>query len=124
MPKFSKSSRRRLNSAHIDFKILFNAVIKRIDCKVICSYRNENAQNRAYNEGNSPFRFPDSKHNQKPSLAVDVVPWPLDWTNIDSFIELGRIVKEEAEKYKIDVDWGGDWKTLKDYPHWEKRDGL
>ena len=68
--------------------------------------------------------FPMSKHNIKPSLAVDVVPWPLDWTNIDRFIELGRIVKEEAEKLKIDVDWGGEWKTFKDYPHWEKRDGL
>ena len=119
MPKFSKSSRRRLNKACSDLQRLFNEVIKEMDCKVICSFRGEGAQNDAFKNGKSRVRFPYSKHNVKPSNAVDVVPYPLDWTDIESFIKLGEFVKAKAKELNINIEWGGDWVSLKDYVHYQ-----
>jgi len=53
--------------------------------------------------------------------AVDIAPfvageirwdWPL-------YNKLALVVKAEARRLGIKVTWGGDWKSLKDGPHWE-----
>ena len=125
MPSFSKRSKTNLSQAHPDLQTLFNEVIKERDCSVICGERGEKAQNKAYAEGNSKKRYPDSKHNKKPSLAVDVVPWPLDWNDIKGFKEFGEYVMRVYErmwgegKIKSVISWGGHWRTFKDYPHYE-----
>lgn len=122
---FGKSSKYHLASCKGDLQTLFNEVIKHIDCAVICGYRGEEAQNKAYREGNSKLIYPESKHNQSPSMAADVIPYPVDWLDIDRFIELGEIVKEIAERLynegemKYRIVWGGDWERFKDYPHYE-----
>ena len=28
-------------------------------------------------------------------------------------------VKKKAKELGIDIEWGGDWTSLKDYPHWQ-----
>ena len=38
--------------------------------------------------------------------------WPL-------YNRLAEIVKEAARLEKVAVEWGGDWKSLKDGPHWQ-----
>lgn len=38
--------------------------------------------------------------------------WPL-------FDRLAAVVKAEAEKAGVMLEWGGDWKTLKDGPHFQ-----
>lgn len=35
------------------------------------------------------------------------------------YIELGEKAQELMQKYNI--EWGGNWKSFKDYPHWELR---
>ncbi len=119
MYKFSNRSKSNLNGCDAKLQILFEQVIEEFDCSVICGHRKRKEQNDAFLRGNSKLRFPHSKHNSKPSRAVDVVPYPIDWDNIDRFEELSVIVKRIAHELGIEVVWGGDWKNIVDMPHWE-----
>lgn len=53
--------------------------------------------------------------------AVDIAPtidgkvswdWPL-------YYPLAAEIKEIAASMKIPIEWGGDWRTFKDGPHWQ-----
>ena len=125
MPEFGKRSKSCLSEAHIDLQKVFNIVIQIYDCSVICGHRGRAEQNKAYDKGNSKLRYPDSKHNKQPSQAVDAVPYPIDWNDINRFKELAGHVKMCAyilySRGEINhlIRWGGDWKSFKDYPHYE-----
>jgi len=127
MPKFSKRSTKELDTVHIVLQRLLKRVILRTDFTVICGHRGQEAQTKAYESGASKLQFPHSKHNISPSLAVDCVPYPVDWQDINRFKELASVVKEEfaampeAEKLRYELVWGGDWKTFVDAPHFELR---
>jgi len=118
MPYFSKISKSKLNLAHKDLQRLFNNVIKTYDCSVICSIRSRKDQEELFQLGLSKKQYPDSKHNVIPSLAVDVVPYPVDFKNITEFENFVDRVKEVARKMNIEIINGGKW-SLKDYPHFE-----
>ena len=60
-----------------------------------------------------------SNHNVYPSVAVDVVPYPEQYSDVKAFEDFAKLVKEVAELLNIKVRWGGDFKTFKDYAHWE-----
>lgn len=125
MPKFSNASKQRLATCHEDIRTVCNELIKYIDFSVICGHRGKADQNKAFKEGKSKLQFPKSAHNPIPSLAVDITPYPLNWDDIGSFKELhgafvvvAQKLKEEG-KIKSEFVWGGNWKKLKDYPHYE-----
>jgi peptidoglycan L-alanyl-D-glutamate endopeptidase CwlK len=53
--------------------------------------------------------------------AVDIAPmiggtvrwdWPL-------YHQLAAVVKDAAKAENVPIQWGGDWRTFKDGPHWE-----
>jgi peptidoglycan L-alanyl-D-glutamate endopeptidase CwlK len=57
----------------------------------------------------------------KLGCAVDLAPmiggkvrwdWPL-------YYKLAPIVKAAAQRVGVPIEWGGDWKTLKDGPHFQ-----
>ncbi len=124
MPQFSKSSKKKLATAHQDLQVVFNEVIKHIDCTIVCGERGQKEQDKAYIIGNSQLKYPRSKHNKQPSMAVDVVPFPIDWEDHERFREFAWFVKGVAivlKRYGAidnDIKWGGDWKW-KDLPHYE-----
>lgn len=119
MPKFGKRSKKELATAHPDLQRLFNAVIEKIDFAVICGHRGHADQDKAFAEGKSKLKWPNSKHNKVPSLAVDCVPWPLDWDDHARFRVLADIVKDTAKQMKIQVECGIDWKKFPDAPHYQ-----
>lgn len=127
MPKFSARSLKNLEQCHPLLQLLMYEAIKVTDFSVICGFRGEREQNEAYDRGNSKLKWPQSKHNQTPSLAVDIVPYPIDWNDERRFRTLGTVVKEiwaqlpEEKKEGWSLSWGGDWKTFKDFPHFELR---
>ena len=131
MPKFSKRSLDKLNTCHPDLQKLFNEVIKYMDCTILCGYRDKEFQNKAYKEKRSKLKYPRSKHNKIPSLAVDVVPYPIDWNNINMFYFFAGFVKRTAISLGIPIRWGGDWDgdndirnqtgLFLDLPHWEMK---
>lgn len=124
---FGKSSLRRLGECHGDLQHVMRRVIQRRDCSIVCGYRGEAEQNKAFKEGKSKLKFPESKHNQSPSLAVDVIPWPEKWDSEEAFLEMHEIIKEEAEAIGVKLRWGGDWDSdgdrsdqrFDDMPHYE-----
>lgn len=117
--RLSKKSIQKLNTCHSDLKKLIEAVAEDEKCAVICGFRGRYEQEKAYYEGRSKAKWGASKHNLKPSHAVDVVPLPLDWNNISSFVKLGEKIMKKADELNINVKWGRDFKGLKDYPHFE-----
>jgi peptidoglycan L-alanyl-D-glutamate endopeptidase CwlK len=127
MPQFSAKSLSKLKECHPLLQRLMTDVIKTVDFSVICGYRGKEEQDLAYESGHSKLRWPQSKHNSSPSLAVDIVPYPIDWENIASFHMLSDEVKDawdripESERDGFELSWGGDWKKFRDYPHYELR---
>lgn len=125
MPRFSKNSLLRLLTCHKDLQTLFMEVIKVYDCTVTCGFRNRADQEKAFKEGTTQLHFPHGRHNRNPSFAVDVVPYPVDWDDLDRFKEMAIIVKQirdkllEEGRISSKIEWGGDWENFKDYPHWQ-----
>ena len=119
MPKFGKRSKRELETAHPDLQRIFNEVIKIYDCSVICGHRGKEDQDLAYRSGKSNAKWPKSNHNKNPARAVDCVPYPVDWSNINEFYRLAGVVKAVAFRLGIKIKWGGDFKGAWDKPHFE-----
>lgn len=115
----SERDLQRLSTCHPDLQRLIKEVGKSEPMMVIFGYRGQEEQDLAYAKKNSPFKFPQSKHNKQPSLAVDIAPLPLNWSDTESFIRLARMVKLKAKILGIDIIWGGDFKKLKDLVHFE-----
>jgi len=125
MHTFSETSKQRLATCHKDLQTLFNEVVRDFDCAVICGYRGQKEQDEAYKKGTSKLKWPRSKHNITPSEAIDVMPYPIDWKDIEKIKLFGAYVKSKARELKKvgkmenRIEWGGDWKGFKDFPHFE-----
>ena len=121
MYKFSQRSKDNLATADEKLQLLFNEVIKEFDCTVIEGHRSLKRQKELFDKGASQIDgiSKKGKHNYFPSRAVDVVPYPLDWNDIERFKLLASVVKRKALDLGINVQWGGDWVSFKDYPHFQ-----
>ena len=130
MPKFGKRSMQRLNTCDEDLIALFKEVVKYFDCSVLEGHRGEEKQNKYFNEGKSKLKYPKGRHNRKPSNAVDVVPYPVDWNDREQMTYFAGFVKGVAYKMGIPIRWGGDWNNnndlkdnnFDDLPHFELRE--
>ena len=109
MPRFGTRSKSRRHTCDGRLIELFNKVVKEFDCTVIEGHRGKDAQNKAYNKGNSKLKFPNGKHNKSPSVAVDVAPYPIDWKDRDRFHYFGGYVLGIAKSLGLNIRWGGDW---------------
>lgn len=74
-------------------------------------------QKALYDKGVSKARGGESPHPW--GLAADIIHstrgWDLDRPSWDI---VGHLGKEVADRLKIDIEWGGDWKFY-DPAHWE-----
>ena len=67
------------------------------------------------------------RHNAKPSRAVDVAPYPIDWNDRERFHLFAGFVLGIAYSMDISLRWGGDWNQnfevddnqFDDFPHFE-----
>jgi peptidoglycan L-alanyl-D-glutamate endopeptidase CwlK len=96
-----------------------NEAIKVMDFSVLCGHRDKEAQNKAFREGFSKAEYPKSKHNQIPSQAIDIAPYPVRWSDRERFVRLAGIVEGIAHSKNIKIRWGGDFSTIEDLPHIE-----
>ena len=127
MAKFGKRSKENLSTCHEDLQKLFNEVIKHVDCSVLEGHRDERTQDKYYEEGKTKVRYPMGRHNSKPSRAVDVVPYPVDWNDRERFTLFSGFVLGMAARMGIAIRWGGDWNMnfqvndnkFDDFPHFE-----
>lgn len=119
MPSFSGRSLLNLSTCDERLQRLFLEVVKHRDCTIICGHRTKDDQDKAVAEGKSKAPWPTSNHNKSPSMAVDVMPYPIDWNDREGLLRFSEFVKGLAIGMEISVRWGGDFKTFFDGPHWE-----
>jgi peptidoglycan LD-endopeptidase CwlK len=149
MPKYSKKSRKNLDSADPDLQKIFEFVLPYIDHTIIYGYRGQEDQDKAYDGGHSSKPWPTSLHNKIPSLAVDAAPYDhtkggTDWRtdkelldaindnridealdiveNIKQWYEFSGFVQGVAANMGVDIEWGGHWKNLVDLAHFQLRE--
>ncbi len=109
MPNFSRMSEDRLVTCQPALIRLMAEVVKEYDISIVCGHRNAKDQNTAYEAGNSQVKWPDSQHNDYPSNAVDIIPYPSGWDSIKQFYFMAGYVSATANRLGIKIRWGGDW---------------
>ena len=134
MPSFGKRSTAQLYTVREDFQKVMIEAIKEFDFSITQGHRGEEEQNRYFREGTTTLKYPRSKHNKLPCDAVDTVPYPVDWKDTSRFYRLMAVMFRAANKVKIKIRSGGDWrrdgtlnnyklkngrKPLMDLPHFE-----
>jgi peptidoglycan L-alanyl-D-glutamate endopeptidase CwlK len=129
MYKFGKKSQERLETCHADLQKILNEVIKIYDFSVLEGERTLEQQQEYFKEGKSKLDGINkkSKHQSKPSLAVDIAPFPIDWNDTKRFYFLAGLVIAKANELGIKIRWGGSWNgsfdfkqnKFNDLPHFE-----
>ena len=127
MPRFGKKSKERLATCEKDLQMVFNEVIKYVDCSILEGHRKEDRQNSLYEVGKTKVRYPNGRHNASPSRAVDVTPYPVDWADRERQTLFAGFVLGVANQMGIKLRWGGDWdqdfevkdNRFDDFPHFE-----
>lgn len=127
MPSLSARSLERLSLVDIRLQEIVLKAIEITDFSVLEGHRDFVEQERMFREGHSHLRWPESKHNSLPSLAVDLAPYPIDWSDTERFILLAGVMFTLASQRGIELRWGGDWdrdgrmsdESFRDYVHFE-----
>lgn len=116
MYKLGQRSKENLEGVHPDLvKVVERAIqITEQDFTVIEGLRSMERQKQLVTNGSS--RTMNSRHLT--GHAVDIAPWPISW-EWDKFYIIEDAVKQAARELDIPIEWGGDWKTFKDGPHWQ-----
>lgn len=132
MPEFSSKSLEKLETCDKRLQTVFKEVIKIYDITILEGHRGKELQDMYFSQGKSKVKYPNSKHNRKPSLAIDVAPWPVKWQEKyrDRWYFLAGIVFTISRTLGISLRWGGDWdrdldfydQTFLDWPHFELTD--
>ena len=127
MPDLSDASSRNLETCHQSIIEICRTVIRDYDFTVLYGHRGEELQNGLYAQGRTApgqivtyCQWPDSKHNSIPSLAVDLAPYPIDWSDLYRFHELAGRMLQVAALFDVDMTWGGHW-SKPDMPHFQVR---
>ena len=116
MYKLSQRSMQNLSGVHPDLI----AVVKRAiqiteqDFSVIEGVRNINRQRELVAKGASTTM--NSRHLT--GHAVDLAPYPVNW-DWEYFYPITDAMKAAADELEVDLEWGGDWKSFPDGPHFQ-----
>jgi len=115
--KLGTRSLQNLSGVHPDLVAVVKLAISitEQDFTVIEGVRNINRQRELVKAGKSTTM--NSRHIT--GHAVDMVPWPVDWNDLERFEVVAEAMKAAAEELDIPIVWGGDWKSFYDAPHFE-----
>ena len=117
--KLGPNSEMLLRGVHPDLvKVVRRAAaISNIDFKVLEGVRSTARQRELVKKGASQTM--NSRHLTGHAVDLGVVvggtirwDWPL-------YYKLAEIVKQAAKDVGVPIEWGGDWRTFKDGPHWQ-----
>lgn len=141
--RLSQRSKKTLVTVHPSLQKVVNRAIAltRVDFMVGQGLRTRDEQARLYGQGRNSAQMKAAGlpvHYAKPGMpqvtwtmnsnhmsgrAVDLWAWvngAISWdTNKGYYEEIARAMKEAAMIECVPIEWGGDWKTKKDYPHFE-----
>lgn len=115
----SKKSRDRLAGVHPDLvKVVERAIeITEIDFAVLEGVRSKTRQEQLVKSGASQTMRSRHLTGHAVDLGAYVAgsvrwDWPL-------YHKLAVAVKQAAAELQVPIEWGGDWATFKDGPHWQ-----
>lgn len=114
----------RLNQLHPDLAAVVRkaALATPWPIAVLETLRTRERQQQLVNQGASQTM--KSRHLAGPdglSRAVDIAPAPdgtISWA-WPLYHDLATIMKDAADQLEQNIEWGGDWKSFKDGPHWQ-----
>jgi hypothetical protein len=129
MHKFSSASQAKLDSVDPRLQGVIERAAERWDITVLEGHRSSRRQQQLYMAGKTKVR--QGKHNEKPSLAIDIAPYPIDWDDAERFRRLAEYVLGIANVMGVKLRWGGDWdgdndltdQTFNDLVHFEIVEG-
>ena len=117
--KLGKRSRKRLEGVHPDLvKVVERAIqITKVDFTVLEGMRTLTRQRALVRKGAS--KTMNSRHLT--GHAVDLGAWVdgtvrWDWP---LYYEIEKAMKQAARELKVPIEWGGDWRSFKDGPHYQ-----
>lgn len=116
----------QVNIAQLDYRLqrllyrFADIAPKELDLTIVCGYRGEAEQNKAFQEGRSQKPWPASKHNLSPSQAFDFTPYPFagkkDWEDTAHFARvvgaLQLAAALEGITIRVGIDFSGDGRTV------------
>lgn len=111
-----KRSKEKLRGVHPDLVSVVERAIELTeqDFTVIEGLRDIDRQRELVKTGKSTTM--NSRHLD--GHAVDIAPWPISW-DWDEFYPIADAMKQAAQELNVDLEWGGDWKSFPDGPHWQ-----
>lgn len=117
---FSQRSERHLAGIHPDLAKLVRLALlmSPVDFVIIDGLRTPESQQALVAAGASQTM--NSRHLT--GHAVDIAPWinrTIPWNDWQAFTLVAQAMKQAAQDLNTPLIWGGDWKTLKDGPHFE-----
>lgn len=126
MSSYSTRSAANLATCTPGIQRVMYAVILEVNNSVIYGHRTETLQNKAFEDGFSTKKWPNSTHNSIPSKGVDILPYPSGWPQktdsdmvtmhkIAHFYYLAGVVMTKAKELGVKLRWGGDWDMDKDF---------
>jgi len=121
----SAKSRKKLAGIHPDLVALIERAIQitPVDFTVLEGMRTVDRQRQLVKRGAS--KTMNSRHLT--GHAVDIAPFcdtdddgksEISWQWPD-YYPLAKAVKRAAKELGIAIEWGGDWRSFKDGPHWQ-----
>jgi len=114
--KLSLRSKQKLSGVHPDLVAVVQRAIEitEQDFSVLEGLRSIERQKELYKSGKS--KTMNSRHLT--GHAVDLAPYPLSW-DWEYFYPIADAMNEAAKELGVDVEWGGDWKSFPDGPHFQ-----
>ncbi|EBQ3682353.1 M15 family metallopeptidase [Enterobacter cancerogenus] len=117
--RFSQRSESRLQGVHPDLvKVTRRALeLSPVDFGITEGLRSQERQKQMVAQGSSQTM--NSRHLT--GHAVDVVAYvgsDISW-DMPLYQQIAQAFKQASVELSIPVEWGGDWKTLKDGPHFQ-----
>lgn len=148
MPKFGRTSSKRLATCHEDLQDILNEAIQYVDFSIVQGHRSVEKQLEYFKRGreiigdnwivvdrdavitNIDGVTKKGKHNHSPSLAVDIVPYykgKHDWKDRQRYRNIVYFIKGIAFQMGFELRLGCDWDSdfenrdhsFKDLPHME-----
>lgn len=109
-------SRDNLEGVHTDLQRVVERAIEITDkdFTVIEGLRDIERQRELVNTGKSTTM--NSRHLT--GHAVDIAPWPISW-EWEGFYPIADAMKTAADELGVSLEWGGDWKSFPDGPHFQ-----
>jgi len=121
----SPRSLSRLDGVHPDLVKVVKRAIKdtSVDFSVVEGVRTLAKQREYFTKGKSTTM--NSRHlagTNGLSHAVDLAPWingEIDWVHPQGWNAIAKAMKMAALNMGVSLEWGGDWHTFVDKPHWQ-----